>query len=210
MEGDFPLLNSDWSTEYTLFCKLFWVPESPMEKPPLPVDQEIVAAIRRIIRAVDLHSRRLVDTCGLTGPQLAALQEVSRRGSITASVLARAVNLSQATVTGIVSRLEKRGLVRRVPVERDRRSMNVEVTEQGRVLLATAPSLLQDRFRTALDELADWERSMILATLQRIASIMDAEGLDASPHLVSGAAFATNRDASEQPRPGAVVAQEKE
>ena len=41
-------------------------------------EDQIVVAIRQIIRAVDLHSRRLVQAHGLTGPQLAVLQEVSR------------------------------------------------------------------------------------------------------------------------------------
>ena len=41
---------------------------------PLSMENQIVAAIRRIMRAVDLHSRRLAEEHGLTGPQLATLQ----------------------------------------------------------------------------------------------------------------------------------------
>jgi DNA-binding MarR family transcriptional regulator len=153
----------------------------------LSIEERIVAALRRIIRAVDLHSRRLHERHGLTGPQLATLQAAERLEAASAGTLARAVHLSHPTVTGILTRLERRGLVRRARGEHDRRTVTVRVTSQGRDLLANAPSLLQEEFRQGLARLEDWENSMILATLQRIASMMDAQDLDAAPHLFSGA-----------------------
>ena len=153
----------------------------------LDLEDLIVAAVRRLMRAIDLQSRRLVDDFGLTGPQLATLQEVARTGPLPASRLARAVHLSNATITGIVSRLEKRGLVTRRRGETDRRTVLVAITDSGRDVLSRAPSLLQDRFRRELSSLATWEQLMMLANLQRIASMMDAEQLDAAPHLVNDA-----------------------
>lgn len=152
---------------------------------PLDLEDVIVAAIRRLMRAVVLHSRRLVDECGLTGPQLATLREAARAGPSAASALARAVHLSGPTMTGILNRLEKRGLVQRARGEADRRTVLVSVTELGRSILARAPSLLQDRFRHELSRLQQWEQLMVLSALQRIASMMDAETLDAAPHLVT-------------------------
>jgi len=153
----------------------------------LTIEDQIVAAIRRVMRAVDLHSRHLAEEHGLTGPQLAVLQAASRlgEGSSTGS-LARAVHLSGPTVTGILDRLEKRGLVERARSGQDRRSVTITMTRRGGEVLAAAPSLLQDRFRTELARIEDWERTMILAMLQRIAAMMDAESLDASPVLVPG------------------------
>ncbi|HBL47553.1 MAG TPA: hypothetical protein DDZ90_29625, partial [Planctomycetaceae bacterium] len=48
------------------------------------------------------------------------------------------------------------------------------------------PSLLQDRFRRELLMLQQWEQTQMLSTLQRIASMMDAENIDASPVLSAG------------------------
>jgi len=152
----------------------------------LSAEDQIVAAIRRIMRAVDLQSRRLMDVIGLTGPQLATLREASRLGSTSVSSLARAVHLSQPTVTGILDRLAPQGLVERCRDGSDRRSVKVSVTMEGHELLAGAPSLLQDRFRRELAKLQGWERMMTLATLQRIAEMMEAETLDASPVLFAG------------------------
>jgi DNA-binding MarR family transcriptional regulator len=152
----------------------------------LTEEDQIVAAIRQIIRAVDLQSRRLAEAYGLTGPQLAALKELRRRGALPPSSLARRVHLSQATVTGIIKRLEKRGLVERTPSDSDRRSIVLALTDAGRELLDQAPSLLQDRFREGLSSLQQWERLQILATLQRVADLMDAQQIDAAPHLTAG------------------------
>jgi len=150
-----------------------------------PEDQ-IVAALRRIMRAVELHSRRLLDDYGLTGPQLATLREAARLGRPSVSALARAIHLSQPTVTGIVARLEKRGLVKRCRDNVDRRSIHVDVTVGGHEILNRTPPFLQDRFCRALAKLSDWEQSQMLATLQRIAEMMEADTLDASPVLVAG------------------------
>lgn len=151
------------------------------------LEDRIVAAIRRIIRAVDVHSRKLVDEFGLTGPQLATLQEATRLGPVSPGALARSVHLSAATMTGILARLEKRGLVARARGTADRRRVEVTVTDAGREAIARAPSLLQERFLRELAALEDWERHMMLASLQRIASMMDAEDLDAAPHLTNDA-----------------------
>lgn len=155
---------------------------------PTGEDQEaaIVAALRRIVRAIDLRSRRLVETSGLTGPQLLVLREASRLSGAPVSSLARAVELSQPTVSGIIDRLEKRGLVRRARGTGDRRTVLVTVTTEGGRALRDAPSLLQDRFRSELARLEEWEQTQLLATLQRVATMMGAEEIDAAPVLATG------------------------
>jgi len=152
---------------------------------PLSPEQEIVVALRKIMRAVDLHSHRLVEAFGVTGPQLVTLREAERLGPTSASAIARAVHLSQGTVTGILSRLQTRDLITRQRSDTDRRSIVVSITPSGKRLLDIAPSLLQDRFRQELERLEEWERLLILSTLQRVASLMGAEDLDAAPHLIS-------------------------
>lgn len=152
----------------------------------LDTEDQIVAAIRRIMRAVELHSRRLVEQVGLTGPQLAVLRAAAHSGPTPVGAIARAVHLSQPTVTGILDRLERRGFLQRMRAQHDRRAVNISVTDEGRALLERAPSLLQDQFRTKLDRLHDWEQSLMLSILQRIAAMMEAGDLDAAPHLIAG------------------------
>lgn len=77
----------------------------------LSIEDQVIVALRRITRAIDLHSKGLVNEVGLTAPQLATLLAVQRLHPINVSALAKSVHLSQATMTGILNRLEKRGLV---------------------------------------------------------------------------------------------------
>lgn len=166
--------------------------------PTLTPDDRVIAALRRIVRAIDLHSRHLVERFSVTGPQLVALQELARLGQVPVGVLARNVHVSHPTMTGILDRLEKRGLVRRTRDTEDRRRMTVTATDEGLGLLDAAPSPLQDRFRAEFSRLEEWEQTHMLATLQRIATMMDAEELDAAPVLTTGPAVgsATSPDAT--------------
>ncbi|MFQ5472820.1 MAG: MarR family winged helix-turn-helix transcriptional regulator [Dehalococcoidia bacterium] len=152
----------------------------------LSIEDEIVAAIRKIMRAVDLHSHWLVGEFGLTGPQLSTLREAMTMEQASPGALARALHLSKPTVSGILDRLEKRGFVQRVRDEADRRSVSIKITPAGLQRLADAPPLLQDKFHRELAKLEEWEQTQVLATLQRVATMMDAETIDASPVLVTG------------------------
>jgi len=164
------------------------------------VDQ-ILTALRRVIRAVDLHSRRLVESHGLTGPQALLLKAVGNE-SLSAGTLAERVSLSQGTVTDILNRLEQRGLVTRVRSDTDRRRVMVELSPAGRDCLASSPPLLQDRFASRFEELESWEQTQLLASLQRIAAMMDAGDIDAAPVLSSGSVRASPEAVEEVVEPG--------
>jgi DNA-binding MarR family transcriptional regulator len=163
---------------------------------PVDVEQQVIAALRRITRAIDLHSRLLLQKHGLSSPQLAALQVIQRMQPICAGTLARELRLSYGTVSGILGRLEKRLLIHRMRGAQDRRSVLVELTDTGAKVIEEAPSLLQDRFRWELSRLQQWERTTILATLQRIAAMMEPERIQAVPVLVAGAGSAGEEDVS--------------
>lgn len=148
--------------------------------------EEVLSALRRIIRATDLHSRQLTREVGLTTPQAVVLQAVRDLGEVTTGQLSRRVSLSQATVTTILDRLEGRGLVERYRSNTDRRIVHSRLTRQGRALLRKAPPLLQERFTEAFRRLSPARQARILATLDEVAAMMGAAELDAAPLLDSG------------------------
>ncbi|WP_105258282.1 MULTISPECIES: MarR family winged helix-turn-helix transcriptional regulator [unclassified Pseudoalteromonas] len=148
---------------------------------------ELLIALRKVIRAIDLHSKQLNKTSGLTGPQLLIMNEVAQTDGITASRIAQNVNLSPATVTNILDRLESRELVSRVRSQLDKRRVSLYLTEQGTALLNKAPQPLQEHFIDKFSNLAEWEQTLLLSSMQRIAAMMDADKIDASPLLEVGA-----------------------
>lgn len=151
----------------------------------LSLEEQVIAALRRITRAIDLHSRELVQQIGLTSPQLAALRAVEKLEPITTGELAKSIHLSQATLTGILSRLESRSLVSRSRLGSDKRSVVICLLPAGKEILQRAPSLLQEQFHRELMKLQYWEQTQMLATLQRIGSMMDVDAIDASPVLTT-------------------------
>lgn len=149
--------------------------------------EEVLVALRRVIRATDLHSKKLVKTASVTGPQLLLMQILNNKGDMTISELARDMSLSQATVTTVLDRLEKRELITRVRSQQDKRKVYPQLTHKGAKILENAPTALQDDFVRRFKNLEDWEQGMIIASLQRVAKMMDAHTLDASPFLDVGA-----------------------
>jgi DNA-binding MarR family transcriptional regulator len=143
-------------------------------------------ALRRILRATELNSRLLASQTGLTTSQFIILQIVARESSVLPSAVAKSAGLTQATVTSLVDKLERHGLVNRRRDTEDRRRIWIEVTEAGRRALAASPDLLQDRFQAAFCKLAGWEQAMIVAALERVSTMLNAATLDASPVLDIG------------------------
>ncbi len=154
-------------------------------------EENILRSLRRITRAIDLHSRYLAGSFGLTGPQLVCLRTLGHRDGITPSELAKDVELSQATVTGIVDRLEAQKLVLRVRDAKDRRRVSLRLTASGRSLLDKAPSPLQDQFVQRLGQLPEHEQRSIDTTLRKVVDMMGAETLEAAPLLATGPVDAT-------------------
>jgi len=148
--------------------------------------EEVLVALRRVIRATDLHSKHLAKTTGLTAPQIMVLQTIRNKGEVTIGELANEISLSQATVTTILDRLEKRELVYRERSKEDKRKVHAYLTEQANNTLKEAPIPLQEHFARQFSDLQEWEQTMIISSLQRVAQMMDAQHIDASPILDVG------------------------
>lgn len=148
--------------------------------------EEVLIALRRVIRATDLHSKYLAKTTGLTAPQILLLQTIRDKGQITIGELAQEISLSQATVTTILDRLEKRQLVYRQRSETDKRKVHAHLTDNALEILKNAPIPLQEQFTRQFGDLQEWEQTMIISALKRVAQMMDAQHIDASPVLDIG------------------------
>ena len=143
-------------------------------------------ALRRILRVTELNARELAAHSDFTTSQLLVLQHIAREGKALPSAIARAVRLKQATVTVLLQKLESAGFVTRRRDTEDRRRIWIELSDAGSAALRKSPDLLQNRFERSFDRLDDWEQAMIVAALERVAHILDAAELDASPVLDVG------------------------
>ena len=90
-------------------------------------------------------------------------------------------------MTTILDRLEKREMVNRVRSTTDKPKVHAYLTDKSIEILKEAPIPLQEQFSEQFNDLEIWEQTMIISSLQRIAQMMDAEDIDASPVLDVGA-----------------------
>lgn len=150
---------------------------------------DILRSLRGILRHITTHSRKLARETGLTLPQVACLRALgdAPSGEATIAELARAIELSSPTVTGLVDRLERRGLALRSRGTRDRRKVFVSLTETGHERVNSLPHHTQETFFAALMSLDPKERADLRASLERIAELMETEvGFEPAPYLDTG------------------------
>lgn len=149
-------------------------------------EYRLLCALRRIIRAVDIYSRKLNSNLGLTTPQLLCLCTLSEADKMTLSELTKNVNLSGSTVNGIVDRLEIKKYLVRQRSSKDRRKVYLHMTDMGKDLVKKAPSLLQDKLSSEFGKLSQSEQVTITQALEKVVEMMELEKVDASPNLISG------------------------
>ncbi|MCJ2180698.1 MarR family winged helix-turn-helix transcriptional regulator [Novosphingobium album (ex Hu et al. 2023)] len=139
-----------------------------------------LAALRKILHAAEVDTRKMASATGLTPSQVLVLRQIGARDSITPSAVASVLGFGQATVTNIVDRLAVAGLVTRTRGEHDKRHVLLRLTPQGEERLQASPFPLQLRFSQGYGQLEAWEQAMILAVLERLASLsgVDAEVKD--------------------------------
>lgn len=142
-------------------------------------DLRILRGLRRIMRAVDIYSRKLAQDHGVTVPQLLCLIKLDELGALALKDLAAEVYLSPSTLVGIVDRLEQRGWLMRERSVRDRRKVRLSLTEDGRELVSRMPSPLQDTLSDSIEKLPELERATIALSLEKILLLMEphAQGL---------------------------------
>ena len=145
-----------------------------------------LVALRRILRATEIYGVELAQAAGLTAVQFRVLQVVAETESCTAKAISQRLRVSQATVTALVDKLVQHDLVYREQSTRDRRHTIIVPTQAGRDTIERAPDALQERYARKFESLEDWEQSMIIAALERVASMLGAEGDEAAPVLGGG------------------------
>ena len=149
-------------------------------------EESILTSLRKITRAIDLYSHQLSRQCHLTAPQIGCLRYLRNLGDATPGQIAKSMHLSQATITGILDRLETRLMIERTRSTADRRKVIVRLTAAGNKIVESAPSPLQERFARKLAELPEENQAVIDTILGQVVAMMEAEKLEAAPVLQAG------------------------
>ncbi len=140
--------------------------------------KEIVGAIRKFVRAVSLDAFKISKKYGLTGPQSTLLRTLVKEGPLSSASLSRRLYVTPSNITGIIDRLEKKGLVERIRKERDRRIVLINLTESGAELSNSLPDPIEKKLIYELGDLKPEHVRILALVMNQILNLIDAKGVD--------------------------------
>lgn len=146
---------------------------------------EILVKLRKIIRSINLESKKIEKELGVSIPQLLVLQYLSDQDDYKAFAkdIKDYINLNASTVSGIISRLESKSLVARLPKLNDKRAVYITLTAKGSELIQKSPTTLQEKLSLKLKKLTPGQINELDRNIELLTAIMDVEDIDAAPLL---------------------------
>ena len=140
-----------------------------------PIISDIIDNLRRVFQILNEQSKKVERESGLTGPQLWTIKTINENESIRISDLANKLYLHSTTVIGIIDRLEKRNLVKRLRNKKDRRAVWIELTDVGNVLIRSAPEVAQSFLVSGLAEISAHNLMEIDISMKNLVKIFGAQ-----------------------------------
>ncbi|MGE4586638.1 MAG: MarR family winged helix-turn-helix transcriptional regulator [Mangrovibacterium sp.] len=144
---------------------------------------EILIRIRKIVRSIDMESKKIQKEYGVSIPQVLCLNYLSQSPGFqsTQGAIRKFMNLNPSTVSGIVNRLEIKNLIARLPRTGDKRVVNIILTSRGSKLLEHIPPLLHEQLDKKLKKLEQKKIRQIEETLNFLIGLLDIQDVEAFP-----------------------------
>lgn len=148
---------------------------------------EIIVKLRKIIRSINLESKRIEKELNVSIPQLLCLQYLSQQEDYRAlaSQIKNHLQLNASTMSGIIKRLESKGVVARLPKPDDRRSTFITLTAKGADLLQASPTTLQQKLSHRLSKLEPEMLQSLTEHIDLLVTLMDASNVEAAPIITA-------------------------
>ena len=126
-----------------------WVPE---HDPPKPQGEtlQFMQRLWTLTHALEVRSKKMAKTLGVTGPQRLVIRLLGQTPGLGARDIAKTLGLHPSTLTGILARLEKQGMLRREVDGADRRRARFELTAAGKRIDKERKGTVEAAVRRAL------------------------------------------------------------
>jgi len=144
--------------------------------------EKIFLALRYITHISSLYSKLLAKEMNLTTGQLLCLRALAKEDGLPIRQISKRIFLSPSTVTGIIDRLEARGLVTRCRDNPDRRIITLEISGAGRKLVESAPVPIQSLLAENLRRVPLEEVQGICSGLERLLDFISCAGMTQEEH----------------------------
>ncbi len=137
--------------------------------------------IRKLMQSGAYYTKELNKKYNVSAPQIACLLALLDGGPMALSQVAKKIMVNSSTLTGIIDRLELKGLVTRTRTSLDRRVITIELTARGRSLAENAPPPIQMKIVEGLKKLDNEQRERIVQALSKLAEMIDSQDLGPAP-----------------------------
>jgi len=156
---------------------------------------EILVNIRKILRSINLESKKIQKEYGVSIPQLMCLDYLGslKEFRSTQGNIAKYLNLNSSTMSGIIDRLELKGMVARLPNPNDKRTIYISLTSKGAKLLDASPQLLHKQLSKKLAKLPKEKIEQINEALGVLVESLNIDHINASPILTIEEPISTNQ-----------------
>jgi len=125
--------------------------------------------------ALQAASKRMAATLAVTGPQRVALRVIGRRPGISAKALAHTLQLHPSTITGVLARLEARGLIHRETDPADGRGVRLFMAAKGKALTRSAAGTVEAAVQRALKQIDARDLAAALRVLSALTDALDSQ-----------------------------------
>ncbi len=144
---------------------------------------DILIKIRKIVRSINLESKKILKDHGVSIPQVLCLNFLNNLPDFRATQkeICSYMNLNPSTVTGIINRLESKGYIARLPKTDDKRKTYIVLTSKSSSLLSKIPPLMHERLSANLKTLSPGDAETINDALDLLIDYLDIQNIDASP-----------------------------
>ena len=136
---------------------------------------EILAAVRSLWKTLIRNPHAEAEAAGVTGPQVTVMACVVTRGPLTLTELSRTLGMRHSSTSGIVDRLEVRGLLRRTADPTDGRRTSIEATDTVRQYVRELEEGPSGRLARALASATPVERAAILRGFRLLHELLSSE-----------------------------------
>ncbi|WP_102398782.1 MarR family winged helix-turn-helix transcriptional regulator [Haloimpatiens massiliensis] len=136
---------------------------------------EIVRMLKQVMDSIKQSVKKEFKDMKLTAPQGMIIGILSHEGKMKISDLSKRIGLSNSTISGIVDRLEKQGLVERIRSEKDRRVVYVDVNPEFRKNSKDRFCQIQRKIEMMVSKTSDEEADKILEGLSILKEVVDRE-----------------------------------
>ena len=140
--------------------------------------REIIFLIRKLIHGAELYTKELNKKYEVTAAQLNCLLALYDNGPLPPSRIAKHMMVNSSTVTGVIDRLERKGLAERQRNSPDRRVITVQLSPAGKKMAEVAPPPIQQRVVDGLKQMSPKELNQIIHSLTKLTKMLDLQDLE--------------------------------